>query len=73
MISKENQIKRLNFAKAHIHWTAQQWKNVLWSDESKFNLIGSDGNQRVRRTNNARLLKKYCKKTVKHGGGSIMI
>ena len=48
LISKKNQIKRLSFAKAHIHWTAQQWKNVLWSDDSKFNFIASDGLQRVR-------------------------
>uniref|UniRef100_A0A915EI29 Tc1-like transposase DDE domain-containing protein n=1 Tax=Ditylenchus dipsaci TaxID=166011 RepID=A0A915EI29_9BILA len=37
------------FAKEHENWTVDQWKSVLWSDESKFNMIGSDGKGYVRR------------------------
>jgi transposase len=30
--------KRLAWAKEHVHWTKEQWRNVIWSDESPFTL-----------------------------------
>ena len=33
----------LEFTNAHRNWTVEQWRQILWSDESKFNLKGSDG------------------------------
>ena len=30
--------KRLAFAKEHRHWTENDWKNVIWTDESSFEL-----------------------------------
>jgi hypothetical protein len=41
-ISPANKIKRLQFCHIHEAWQ-QQWKNVLFSDEKKFNLDGPDG------------------------------
>src|SRR5882757_5418655 len=35
--------KRLKFAHTHANWTVEDWKRVLWSDETKINRIGSDG------------------------------
>ena len=35
--------KRLKFARYHENWTVEDWKRVLWSDETKINCIGSDG------------------------------
>ena len=73
-ISQKNRRARLAFAKAHIGWSPAQWKNILFSDESKFNIKGSDTkNFTVRRPKNERLKPQYCKGTVKHGGGSIMV
>lgn len=66
-ISPKNKKAKLEFAKAHVH----KWRTVLFSDESKFNL--RDGIRRVRRPNGQRLNPKYCKGTVKHGGGNIMV
>uniref|UniRef100_A0A915E243 Uncharacterized protein n=1 Tax=Ditylenchus dipsaci TaxID=166011 RepID=A0A915E243_9BILA len=63
-IAKECQ-ERLSFAKEHQNWTVDQWKSVLWSDESKFNTIGSDGKGYVRRPVNKRFDPKYTKGTVK--------
>lgn len=37
--------KRLAWAKAHADWTVDDWKAVVFSDKSKFNLVGSDGRQ----------------------------
>lgn len=49
MVSKKNRAIRLKWAKEHLNWTSDQWKKVVWSDESKFMLFGSDGIQYVRR------------------------
>ncbi|GBM04800.1 hypothetical protein AVEN_20233-1 [Araneus ventricosus] len=42
----------------HSHWTADDWKHVAWSDESRFQLYWADG--RVRGT-------------VQSGGASVMV
>lgn len=73
LISKKNRKARVEFAKAHLNWSLDQWKNILWSDESKFMLFGSDGIQYVRRPIGARYDPKYQLPTVKHGGGSVLV
>ncbi len=36
--------RRILWAKAHLKWTVSNWKSVLWSDESKFDiLVGNNG------------------------------
>ncbi|CAD6184705.1 unnamed protein product [Caenorhabditis auriculariae] len=56
-----------------LNWTRQDWNKILWSDESKFLLFGSDGIQWVRRPIGSRYHPKYQLPTVKHGGGSCMV
>uniref|UniRef100_A0A914YUJ1 Transposase n=1 Tax=Panagrolaimus superbus TaxID=310955 RepID=A0A914YUJ1_9BILA len=73
LISTKNRAARLRFAREHQHWTVEQWKKVLWSDESKFNLFGSDGKRYIRRPVNQRFNPRYQIPTVKHGGGSVMV
>ncbi|GFU78654.1 HTH_Tnp_Tc3_2 domain-containing protein [Trichonephila clavipes] len=46
-ISLQNQKKRLEFAKTHQLKTDNFWKKVIFSDESKFNIFGSDGRRTV--------------------------
>lgn len=72
-ISKKNMQKRLKWAKEHSTWTLNDWKQVIWSDESKFNLFGSDGIVKVWRKEGEALLPQCLRKTVKHGGGSVML
>lgn len=72
-ISKKNAEARLNFAKKYSDWTVEDWKRVLWTDESKFNKVCSDGKRYVRRPKNKRYDPKYTKGTVKFGGGNIMV
>ena len=45
------------------------WNHVLWSDEMKINLFGSDGFKHVWR----RPGKEDVMPTVKHGGGNVMV
>ena len=40
---------RLQWRRAHLAWQARQWNRVLFSDESRFFLDGSDGLQHVNR------------------------
>ncbi len=74
LLRPQNIKKRLEFAKNHVNWTKEQWRRVLFTDESKFEIFGA-GKRRmyVRRMANERF-KSYClKPTVKHGGGSVMV
>uniref|UniRef100_A0A8R1HRW5 Uncharacterized protein n=1 Tax=Caenorhabditis japonica TaxID=281687 RepID=A0A8R1HRW5_CAEJA len=49
------------------------WNKVLWSDESKYLMIGTDGVTLVRRPGDKRNDPKYQVPTVKHGGGNVMM
>ena len=44
-LSVKNVKARLKFAREHLSWTEDDWKRVIWSDESKFNRFQSDGKQ----------------------------
>lgn len=46
---------------------------MLWTDETKFNLVNSDGIRYVRRPVNKRFDPRYTIGTVKHSGGNIMV
>ena len=37
----------LDFTYAHKDWTVENWKKVVWSDETKVNHLGSDGRKWV--------------------------
>jgi transposase len=68
------QIKnRLQFAKAHKHWTKADWRRVVWTDETKINRFNSDGRTWAWIRESEELQPRQVKQTVKHGGGSIMI
>ncbi|GFV85946.1 transposable element Tcb2 transposase [Trichonephila clavipes] len=51
----------------------QFWNKVTFSDESKFNIFGSDGHRMVWRKQNTSHHPKHTIPTVKHGGGSVMV
>lgn len=72
-ISKVNRRKRLNFARQHVDKPLEFWKKVLWTDETKINLFGSDRGSFVWRKKNEALKPRNLIPTVKHGGGSIMV
>ena len=49
------------------------WNKLIFSDESKFNLILSDGINPVWREPGSKLNSKYISHTIKHDGGNVMI
>jgi transposase len=42
-ISPYHSKESLDFAYQHQHWTLEDWKLVIFSDETKINRLGSDG------------------------------
>lgn len=65
--------QRLAFARKYANWTVDDWKRVIWSDETKINVFGSDGRQYCYRRPGERIQPHHVQPTVKHGGGSLML
>ena len=72
-LKKEHRRARLAFARKYEHWTVEDWKRVVWSDETKINRIGSDGRTYVWKRVGEPLSDRLTTPTVKHGGGSMMV
>ncbi|GFW72961.1 transposable element Tc1 transposase [Trichonephila clavipes] len=72
-ISERNRRKRLDFAKSHVNLSDEFWNTVIFSNESKFNIFGSDKRQYVWRKPNTELEKQHLTPTMKHGGGSVLV
>jgi len=72
-INERNRIKRVKWAKKYQDVGNSFWERVIWSDESKFNLFGSDGIVRIWRFPKEEFKRECVKPTVKHGGGSVMV
>lgn len=66
MLTAAMKKKRLGFCKKYKDWTSEQWKKVMFSDESTFRLVRG-GSKTVRRPSTvSRYDPKYTVKTVKH-------
>jgi len=64
---------RLEFANRHKDWTVEDWKRVIWSDETKINRFSSDGRKWCWKSPGKELQPNHVQPTVKFGGGSIMV
>jgi transposase len=73
LLSSGHKKKRLAFAFKYQHWTVEDWKRVIWSDETKINRIGSDGQEYVWKKKGEGLIAREVQGTVKFGGGSLMV
>lgn len=60
------------FAWAHNHRN-QRWNNVVFSDESRFNLSNADGRIRVYRRRHERYVDNCVLEHNRYGGGSVMV
>ncbi|CAF4730199.1 unnamed protein product [Rotaria sp. Silwood2] len=72
-VNKANRVKRLNYVKMYQDKGMAFWKHFLWSDESKYNLFGSDSKVMVWRTPKEEYDKKCIVPTVKYGGGNVKV
>jgi transposase-like protein len=73
LLSHDNIQKRFEWAKSHKDWTVDDWKRVLFSDETPFCLFQSYGRKIVWRRRGERYKNDCLEKTVKHGGGKIQV
>ncbi len=65
--------RRLQFAQAHQNWTIEDWKNVAWSDESRFLLRHWDGRVRIWHKEPESMDPFCLVSTVQAGGGDVMV
>ncbi len=63
----------LEFARAHADKDEDYWDSILWSDETKINVFGTDGFKTVWRRKGEEYKEKCMVPTVKHGGGSVLM
>ncbi|CAB4490366.1 unnamed protein product [Rhizophagus irregularis] len=54
-------------------WTVSDWNKVVWSDESKFQIFGSDGHAYCWKKPEEALTTRHVKPTVKFGGESVFV
>ena len=71
-INAANKIKRLNWAKTRKNWV-NQWENIIWSGESKFEVFGGDGKKYVWRNPQEKYDPKCLIPTFKSGQESVMV
>ena len=72
LLTKNMTLAKLKWAKDHRDWTVEQWRSVIFSDESKFNMHGSDGKTYVRRRPGESFAQECLKRTVKHPQGQMV-
>ena len=68
-----NKRKRLLWARKFKGYTKEDWENVLFTGESKFEIYGNKRRIYVRRRKNEKFVSSCIKPTVKHGGGNIQV
>ena len=73
LLSAKHHKACLDYAHAHKDWTVEDWKRVVWSNETKINRLGSDGCKWVWKRLGEGLSDRLVEGTVKFGGGSVMI
>jgi transposase len=64
---------RYEWAVAHKDWTVDDWRRVIFSDETKINLWGSDGCRYYWKRPGGPIRPHHLDLSVKHGAGSLMM
>ena len=73
LLKPRHKAARLDFALRHKDWTLDDWKKVVWSDETKINRLGSDGRKWAWKKKGEGLSERLVDGTLKFGGGSAMV
>jgi hypothetical protein len=72
LLKHTNEKKRLAWAKKHKQWILDRWKSVLWSDESNFEIFGSNRRVFVKRRVGERMISACMVPTVNYGGMGVL-
>lgn len=73
LLTPTHQRQRLAYARRYVHWSQQQWTNVLFTDESRFCLHGNDRRVRVWRRRGERYNANHTRPVTAFSGGSVMV
>ena len=73
LLTKRHRKERLDWALAHKDWTVEDWKRIIWSDETKINRLGSYGKQWAWKKAGEGLSNRLVEGALKSGGGSVMM
>lgn len=63
----------LRFARDHLNWTLEHWGSVLFSDETRICLYGSNRRRKVYRRPRERFAECCIEKRIAYGGGPCLI
>ncbi len=66
VLTEKMREKRISFCRQYGHWTAEEWKKVMFSDESHFELNTFRRGLCRRPVGSDRFDPRYTRKTVKH-------
>ena len=72
-LSIKDRLKRRKWCKERAAWTVEQWRKVIFSDESNFELINCKKRVVVRRYKKEKYNPRFIMSRVQGGGGSIGI
>ncbi|CAH1979621.1 unnamed protein product [Acanthoscelides obtectus] len=72
-LSDKNKKARYKWALKYKSFTEEDWSNIVWSDESNFEIFGTPGVTFVRRRVGEEFNQECVVPTLKHGGGSVMV
>lgn len=72
LLTRWHRVQRLHFARNYEHWTINDWKKVLFSDEMRVSLNSPDGRERVWRRTGERFARCNISPKIPFGGGSVM-
>ena len=72
-LTQAHRARRLAWARIHSRWTNAQWSDVIFTDESRFNLSSHDGRIRVWRRQGERYTDATVQEHDRYGGGSVMV
>jgi hypothetical protein len=73
LLADRHRRSRLTWCLARRGWNLRTWRNIHWSDKSRFLLHVTDGRMRVWRHKNIAYTPRNIQPTVPYGGGSVMV
>uniref|UniRef100_A0A3Q4I3F8 Tc1-like transposase DDE domain-containing protein n=1 Tax=Neolamprologus brichardi TaxID=32507 RepID=A0A3Q4I3F8_NEOBR len=72
LVTENHKKSSLQFATSHVGDTANMWKKVIWSDETKMELFGQNAKRYVWRKTNTAHHSEHTIPTVKYGGSIVL-
>ena len=73
LITQRHKKQHLEFAKKYKSWIVEDWRNVIFSDETKINQFRADGRKWCWKKPGSSLQSNHVKLSVKYEGGSLMV